>query len=56
MIPNDKLDLSGFHTVSLGDGPDVLGLREQEAELVMKKNISVEPGKCCIHSHGFCTF
>jgi len=29
--------------------------REQEAELVLKKNISVEPAKCCIHSHSLCT-
>jgi hypothetical protein len=31
-------------------GPDVLRLREQEVELVMKENISVEAGTCYTHS------
>jgi len=30
--------------------PDVLRLREQEVELVMKENISVEAGTCYTHS------
>src|ERR1700688_1177640 len=30
--------------------PDVLRLREQEPERMMKENVSVEAGKCCTHS------
>jgi hypothetical protein len=39
-------------------GPEAMGRMfcDSENEQVMNKNISIDPAKCRIHSHGLCTF